>query len=131
MPATIAGELSEASGREELWSILQRELKPLGDLGSDGIVNRLPHRLESHGVKVFPSKTHAVNQQVAANPPALVIEPLEGASAEAISAASAGPPAGRHLLQIRPPAADDTPGGGEKSGVTTLWSYRIGVAAAG
>lgn len=70
-------------------------------------------------------------QQVAANPPALVIEPLEGASAEAISAASAGPPAGRHLLQIRPPAADDTPGGGEKSGVTTLWSYRIGVAEAG
>ena len=67
MPATIAGELSEASGREELLPILERELQPLGDLGSDGVVNRLPHRLESHGVKVLPSKTHAVNQQVAAN----------------------------------------------------------------
>jgi C-terminal peptidase prc len=67
MPATIAHELSEASSNKDFLSILQRELKPLGDLGSDGVVNRLPHRLGSYGVRVVPSKTHAVNQQVAAN----------------------------------------------------------------
>jgi C-terminal peptidase prc len=67
MPATIAGELSETFRREDFLAILERELKPLGDLGSDGVVNRLPHRLDLHGVIVLPSKTHAVNQQVAAN----------------------------------------------------------------
>ena len=67
MPATLAEELSDATEPDGLLTILQRELRPLGDLGSDGIVNRLPHRLPTHGVRVKPSKAHAVDQQLAAN----------------------------------------------------------------
>lgn len=56
----------------------------------------------------------------------VAFEPIAGVVFRPPADSAAGP----HRLQIRPSAADDTPRGSGKKGVTVQWSYRVGVAEA-